>query len=133
MWNIRVSSRLVTVLSLIVMLLSSVGLYAVTAHAVSQRAKEIGIRIAIGAKPAQIRRLVLRSAAVQVALGLFFGVLCTFAWDGAFFTDRVDTRFADVRVLGPVASIFAIVLLTACLAPTRRATRLDPVATLRED
>ena len=133
LWNIRVSSRLVTVLSLIVMLLSSVGLYAVTAHAISQRAKEIGIRIAIGAKPAQIRRLVLRSAAMQVALGLFLGVLCTFAWDGAFFTGRVDTRFAEVRVLGPVASILAIVLLTACLAPTRRAMRLDPVATLRQD
>jgi putative ABC transport system permease protein len=133
MWNIRVSSRLVTVLSLIVILLSSVGLYAVTAHAVSQRAKEIGIRTALGAKPAQIRRLVLRSAAVQVALGLFFGVLCTLAWDGAFFTRGVETRFADVRVLGPVGLIFAILLLAACLAPTRRATRLDPVATLRQD
>ena len=132
-WPARMSSRLVTVLSIIVMLLSSVGLYAVTAHVVSQRSKEVGIRLAVGAQPAQIRLLVLRGAALQVALGLFFGALCTMAWDGAFFSGRVDTRFADLRVLGPVASILAIVTLSACLAPARLATQLDPVATLRQD
>jgi putative ABC transport system permease protein len=132
-WNVRVSSRLVTTLSLIVLLLSSVGLYAVTAHAVNQRSKEIGIRIAVGARPGQIRRLVLGRAGFQVMLGLFFGVLCTIAWDGMFFSGRVDKRLADPLVLGTIAALLASVTIAACVIPMRRAAQLDPITTLRQD
>ena len=132
-WNARASSRLVTALSLIVMLLSTVGLYAVTAHVVSQRAKEIGIRLAVGAQPAQIGRMVLGSSALYVSLGLTVGVLCTLAWDGVFGSGLVNIRLADPAVLGPVITVLALVAFAACLAPARRATRLDPVATLRQD
>lgn len=132
-WNGRVSAGLVTVLALIVMLLSTVGLYAVTAHAVSQRSKEIGIRMAVGARPAQIQRMVLHGAALQVMLGLIFGVFCTLAWDGVFFSGRVDIRFAAPGVLGPVAAMLAAVTLAAALLPMRRAARLDAVSMLRHD
>jgi ABC-type antimicrobial peptide transport system permease subunit len=132
-WVGRSSSGLVTALSLIVMLLSSVGLYAVAAHAVSQQAKEIGIRMAVGARPRQIAGLVLRGASVHVALGLALGVLCTLAWDNVFFSGRAEVSFASPRILVPVAAVLAIVTIAACFIPVRRAATLDPLTTLRQD
>jgi ABC-type antimicrobial peptide transport system permease subunit len=77
--------------------------------------------------------MVLGSAAPYVGLGLTVGVLCTLAWDGVFGSGLVNIRLADPAVLGPVITVLVLVAFAACLAPARRATRLDPVATLRQD
>jgi predicted permease len=132
-WPARVGARLVTILSAIVLLLSTVGLYAVTAHAVVQRSKEIGIRVAIGARPRQVQRLVLSRAAAQVALGLLFGIGATYAWDNVFASGVTARHFTDPRVLVPIASVLACAMVLACLIPIRQALRLDPIATLRQD
>jgi predicted permease len=132
-WPARVSARLVAILSAIVLLLSTVGLYAVTAHAVVQRSKEFGIRVAIGARPRQVQRLVLSRAAAQVALGLLFGIGATYAWDNVFASGVTARHFTDPRVLVPIAGVLAFAMVLACLMPIRQALRLDPVATLRQD
>jgi hypothetical protein len=67
------------------------------------------------------------------AAGLVAGILCTLAWDAAFFSGRVDTRFADPKVLVPVALVLTLVTITACAVPVRRATRLNPVVALRQE
>jgi len=132
-WNGRVSGRLLLSITFLLLSLSVVGLYAVTAHAVGQRTQEIGIRVALGARPLHVRWFVARHALLQVVLGLVIGTLFTLAWDVVFFSGRVDLRFASLGNLFPVASLLSLAVLIACIVPVRRATRLDPVAALRGD
>jgi putative ABC transport system permease protein len=132
-WNRRLSAKLITILTLITLAFSVVGLYAVTTHAVSQRTQEIGIRMALGARPAEVRWLILKRAAFQVALGLAAGIGATAAWDGVFFSGTVELRFAQVDTFVSLAVVLTLVTVIACIVPVRRATRLDPVAALRQD
>ena len=132
-WVGQVSSGLIRLLTAIALALSIVGLYAVTAHSVGQRSQELGVRIALGAQPWQLRRLIVTRAVGQVALGLVFGILGTMAWDRLFFSGQSDRRFASAEVLSPVAVLLVVITIAACLVPVRRATRLNPVAVLRED
>jgi len=134
-WNNRVSQGLITVIGFIGLVLSAVGLYAVTAHAVAHRTQEIGVRLALGAQREQILWLVQRRALFQLVLGLVFGVVCAVLWDRRWETPVGGTpsRFfmTDPVVLIPVAALLAIVAVAASFFPARRATRLDPVVALR--
>ncbi|MGQ0732166.1 MAG: ADOP family duplicated permease [Acidobacteriota bacterium] len=130
-WNARVSARLVSVLALIVLALSGVGLYAVVVHAVSQRTKEFGIRVSMGARPSDIRRLVLSRVARQVGLGLVVGVLSTLAWDRAFFGGEAAGDLMRPAVLLSSLAVLTAITLVASLIPVRRATRLNPVVALK--
>jgi predicted permease len=137
-WVGEMSSHLARTLTLAALLLAVAGLYAVTAHTVGQRSREIGLRMALGARAGQVRQLIVKRAAFQMVLGLVFGILCTMAWDAAFFGDRLSRdssviRFASPEIVGPIAVLLVIVTLVACVAPVRRATRLDPVIVLREE
>ena len=132
-WNGRLSGRLALSVTLLALALSVVGLYAVTAHAVSQRTQEIGIRMALGARPVQLGWLVARRAALQVGWGLLLGVLFTFTWDALLTSGRFDIRFASPGNLIPVAAVLSGAVFLASFAPARRATRLDPAVVLRGD
>jgi putative ABC transport system permease protein len=132
-WNPRQSGRLLWMLTLIALALSVVGLYAVTAHAVGYRTPEIGIRMALGARSAQVRALVLRRAAGQVVMGLGFGILATIAWNAAFHTESTGIVSIKADVLFVVAVIIAAMFLLACFFPARRAARLDPISALRDE
>ena len=117
---------------MLALLVSIVGLYAVTSHAVSQRTQELGIRIALGARAPDLRLLILRRAAFQVGLGLVFGLAGSMLWSSAFGTGRQDLVLVQPGVFLPVCVLLAIVTLGACFVPLRRATRLNPVAALRD-
>jgi putative ABC transport system permease protein len=132
-WNGRLSIKLITALTLVTLAFTVVGLYAVTAHAVTQRTQEIGIRMALGARPAEVSWLILRRAAFQVALGLAAGIAATAAWDGVFFSGRVELRFVQADTFVSLAVVLTVITVIACIVPVRRATRLDPVAALRQD
>ena len=131
-WNGRVSHRLITGLTLIAVFISIVGLYAVTSHSVNQRTQELGIRMALGARAANLRALILRRAAVQVGLGLALGLAGSILWRSAFDAGRVELRLVDVDAFLAVCALLAIVMLAACAVPLRRATRVNPVAALRD-
>jgi putative ABC transport system permease protein len=137
-WVGEMSSHLARTLTVAALLLAVAGLYAVTANAVGQRSREIGLRMALGAQAWQVRWLIVSRAAIQVGLGLVFGILCTMAWDATFFSDRSArdpslSRFASPEIVGPTTVLLAMVTLVACVVPVRRATRLDPVQVLREE
>lgn len=131
-WNGRVSHRLITGLTLIAVLISIVGLYAVTSHSVNQRTQELGIRLALGARARNLCALILRRAAVQVGLGLALGLGGSILWSSAFATDRVELRLIEVDAFLSVCVVIVIVTLGACVVPLRRATSVNPVTALRD-
>lgn len=130
-WNGRLSAAALTTLTLLGVCLVTAGLYAVTAHTVAERRREIAIRMALGARTTHVRRIVLQRAIWQVTLGLAFGIICTMIWDAVLFTGRPDLRFAAPDIVFPVAAVLALVILIACLGPAERAARLNPAAILK--
>jgi len=128
-WNARVSAGLITTIAFIALCLAAVGLAALTAHTVAQRSRELGIRLALGARPGQVLALVLRGVAAQVAIGLFMGILGAIAWERLFTTNRLTA----VGNLATVSVLVAAVTLAFAAWPARRAARLDPLTTLRVD
>jgi hypothetical protein len=135
-WNPRVSARLIGALITIVLALSGVGLYAATAQTVQARTKEFAVRVAVGARPLALCRLVVQRAVLHVVLGLSFGVLGAVGWGLLFGVDNRGggaTRFATPEVVMPIAVVLLGIMAMACAMPIRRALRLDPVATLRHD
>ena len=132
-WVGRVSSRLLLFLTFIAVALATVGLYAVTAHGVSQQRHEIGIRMALGARPVQIARHVLRRALVQGCIGFGAGIVCTALWASVFPSGDAELRATDAGSLAIVGAVLVAVVVIAAAVPMRRATRLDPLTTIRSD
>jgi ABC-type antimicrobial peptide transport system permease subunit len=137
-WNPRLSQHIITIIALIGLLLSMTGLYAVTARGTEQCTREIGVRIALGARRAQITWLVLRRAMTQLAWGLLFGVVVIAIWNRPWDPPAANLSFAArftsslVLVLS-VSVILIVTALVASLLPARRAARLDPTVALRHE
>lgn len=130
----RFLAALFGMLSLMALIMASIGLYAVTAHGVSQRTREIGIRCALGATRFRVVLLIFRQSLPRIAAGLAIGLV------GGALLSRVTTSFAIVVVdsLDPMISLptIAVLLLVAAIAvliPAIRAARLKPYDALRSD
>jgi predicted permease len=134
-WPFRVFGSMFGVFALIALTLSAVGLYAVTAYAVSQRTQEIGIRMALGAQDKQVSWLFLRRSFVQLAIGLTLGVAGAFGVGQLFASTQllVQNTGRDPITIGGIALLLAAVAVTASVLPAKRATRLDPLIALRRD
>ena len=117
----------------IALLLAAIGLYAVIAHSVSQRTKEIGIRIAIGAASRDIRRLVFREGLRPVALGVILGSAASLAVNRILQSQLVGVSPDDPTTFVTTAVVLIVVALLACYVPSRRALRIDPVVALQND
>jgi putative ABC transport system permease protein len=131
-WLGLFSARLADTLSFMALVLTMFGLYAVTTHNVIQRTPEIGVRLALGARPVQVATLVLSRAGSQLAMGLVAGVAGAIAWDAAFFQGREGFGFATPSMLLQVGGILLIVAIVACAVPAVRATRVDPIKALAD-
>jgi ABC-type antimicrobial peptide transport system permease subunit len=115
------------------MALAAIGIYGVLSHIVRQRVGEIGVRMALGAEPSSILRLVLRQAVTLTAVGVTIGLAAS-AWTTRLMQGLlVGVEPVDLTTYTLVALGFFVVAMTASLAPVRRATRVDPVVALRED
>jgi len=127
----RFTLVLMAMFAAIALSLAAVGVYGVLSYAVSQRTHEIGVRLALGALPGQVRRIILREGIVIGAIGTVTGVA------GALASSRVlqalvfGTSTRDPFVLVVVAVVLGGVVLAASYVPARRATRSDPLDTLR--
>ena len=130
-WPMRVFGSMFTIFAVIALILSAVGLYAVTAYSVSQRTSEIGIRMALGAQPEQVLWLVLRRSLLQLAIGLPVGIAGAFGVGRLLQSLLVQTSARDPLTIAVIALVMAVVSVAACIWPARKATRLDPVTALR--
>jgi hypothetical protein len=132
-------SAVYVVLGLFSLLLACIGLGGVTAYAVVQRRKEIGIRMALGARGLQVQGLVLREGSALVAVGALCGL------GGAMVLRRVFSAFSETltkgftqpgmssSLLAAAPLLLGVLAMLACYFPARRTTRIDPVAVLREE
>src|SRR5262249_17739824 len=113
--------------------LAALGTYAVLSYVVSQRTKEIGLRLAIGARPQDIVRAMLAYSTKLAATGVLLGLAAAAATTRLLTTLLFGVTPLDVRTLVGVAGLLGAVALIASYLPTRRAASLDPVAALREE
>jgi predicted lysophospholipase L1 biosynthesis ABC-type transport system permease subunit len=114
------------------LLLSVIGIYGVLAYVVSQRTREIGIRMALGSSGRQIFDLILREGLVLVALGFALGAGGVAALKQSLQSQLFGITATDPIVLATVAGFLALAATAACALPARRATRIDPVVALTE-
>jgi putative ABC transport system permease protein len=129
----RLIGSLFGLLAITALVLASVGLFALTAHGVAQRTHEIGIRMALGARAAQVAWLFLRRTLMQLSIGLTLGLAGALAIGRLLgnFLGKVSPR--DPLTLGSVVGLLVVVSLVAAFLPARRAARLDPRMALRHD
>lgn len=134
-YPMRVASWIGLLLSAVALVLSVSGLYGVVTYGLSQRIKEIGIRIALGATPTAIMRLVMAQAGLLVAIGSAVGLLASFSVLGVL---AAIVPLQNVSILNPLAftvgtGILATAAAIAAFFPSRTAARIDPVHSLRAD
>jgi putative ABC transport system permease protein len=115
------------------LLLAALGIYGVVAYGVSLRRREMGIRMALGARAGEVRALVLSQGLRPVLLGLACGLAAAVAAGGLLRSLLFGVSSADGLTLGAVAASLAMVAAAACLAPAWSASRIEPSRVLRED
>jgi ABC-type antimicrobial peptide transport system permease subunit len=117
---------------MVALLLSAVGIYGVLAYLVTQRRKEIGIRIALGSTTRGIFDLILREGVGLLAAGFLLGAAGALMLRRTLEGQLFGITATDPLVVGAVAALLAAVALAACALPARRATRINPVLALME-
>ena len=115
------------------LLLAAVGLYGVLAYAVTQRSREIGLRIALGANYFRVTRLVVGHGLTITCIGLVIGIFASFAVARTLKTVLYGVTATDPITLGGVTLLLTMVALVACCIPAQRASRVDPITVLREE
>jgi predicted permease len=129
----RFAMMILGTFSVLALLLAMIGIYGVMAFSVSRRSAEFGVRMALGAKPADVMRLILRQAGRLVGGGIALGLIGALA-TGQFIQSMLyRTPANDPLVLGAIALLLFAVALLASFLPARRATKVDPVIALRAD
>jgi putative ABC transport system permease protein len=130
-WFDRVFGTMFAAFATVALMLSAVGLYAMTAYAVTQRTQEIGVRMALGAEARQVWWLFLGQSFRQLAIGLSLGMAGAFGAGRLLRSLLAQTSATDPLTLVVTAMVFTIVSFTACYVPARRATAIDPLRALR--
>ena len=129
----RFSMTLITIFAAAALLLAMIGLYGVISLMVNNRRREIGVRMALGARAADVLRLILAEGATITAIGVAVGLLGAFALNRFVATLLYGVSPTSVVIYGMAAFITILVTTAATLAPARRATRVDPTVALRTD
>jgi ABC-type antimicrobial peptide transport system permease subunit len=129
----RMAATLFGVFGFIGLVLATVGLYGVMSYSVSRRTREIGIRMALGAQPGSVERLVLRQGLVLTLIALMLG------WPAAWMLAKTASSFLygiqphDAFTFALVPPFLAVIALGACYIPARRAASIDPMQALRTE
>lgn len=131
LWFVRVFGTMFAIFGLVALFLASIGLYAVMSFAVSRRTREMGIRMALGATPGRVIRLVFSSGAWQLGIGMTIGMALAAGISRLLTVILYDVQPLDPVVFGGVAFTLGATGALACLIPARRATRVDPSEAMR--
>jgi predicted permease len=128
----RTPMLLATGFAVVALFLAAIGIYGVLAYQVSQRRREIGIRMALGAEQGTIFSLVLREGGVIVSLGAVFGIAGAFFLRQTLQAQLYETGAMDPLVVAAVAGVLIAVAMIACVLPARRAAKTDPLIALSD-
>ncbi len=131
LWAPRMGAALLSIFGGLALVLAMIGVYGVMSYSVTQRAQELGIRMALGAQTRDVLMLVLKQGMVLAAGGAILGVTLALALGRLIGTLLFGVSGRDPLTLGGVSVTLAIVALVACYIPARRAARVDPLIALR--
>jgi predicted permease len=129
----RLAASLISLCGVLALLLATVGVYGVVAFAVARRAREFGVRVALGARPTQILSLVLREGARVTGAGIAFGIIAAFAATKGLARLLYGVNASDGMTFATVALALTAVTMVATALPARRALRVDPMTVLRDE
>lgn len=131
LWAPNMAASLSLAFGLIAVLLSAVGLYSVMAYVVSQRTREVGIRMALGANHADVMKMITVQGMRLAVIGVVIGLLLSLALARALSSLLIGVSGYDVTTFVIVSTLLVLVALVACYLPARRATKIDPLVALR--
>jgi len=126
-------ARLCSIFGIIALLLAATGLYGVLSYGVARRTNEIGIRMALGAKPGDVLAMILKQGMTLVLVGLVVGLASALALTRMMKTLLFQIEPTDPITFAGVSAMLALVALMACYVPSRRALRIDPLRALRNE
>ena len=129
----RLTLMLMALFGMAALLLSCVGIYGVFSYSVSQRTREIGIRMALGQEPGRIRNLVLVEGLRLIAISTAIGAAMAFVLTQSVSALLYGVRPTDPSTFGLMALLLMVVGLAGCYVPALRATRVNPIVALRAD
>jgi putative ABC transport system permease protein len=132
-WLLRVFTTMFSIFAVIALVLAAVGLYAVTAYAVTQHTRDIGVRMVLGAQPGQVIWLFLKRSIVQLTIGLTIGIAAAIGLGQVLQSFLVQTSARDPLTLIAIVVLLIVVAFAASIGPARRATRLDPLHAMRHE
>jgi predicted permease len=132
-WTRHTSAVLADTVTFMSVLLAIVGLYAVTAQRVTLKTREIGLRMALGARSLQVGSAIMRGLRVPLLLGVLLGTAGSMGWDGAYSSGVEGVYSSAPPTLLKVAGFLALIVMVSCAIPIRRAATMNPTAALRHD
>jgi putative ABC transport system permease protein len=133
LWAPRLGAVLFAAFGALAGLLTIVGLYGVVSYSVGQRTRELGIRMALGAQPVAVQRLVLMEGMILVFWGLVLGLVAAVTIAGVLNSLLLGVSARDPLTLGAAVAVLLVTAVAACWAPALRATRIDPMVALRDE
>ena len=129
----RLNAVLLGVFAAVALIVAAIGVYGVLAYSVTQRTREIGLRMALGAQRSGVLRLVVREGMIVGAIGIAFGAVGALALGQVLANLVFGVPVRDPMTFAVVAGILTIVALAACVLPARKASRVDPLVALRTE
>jgi predicted permease len=131
LWVVRTAARMFTIFGSVALVLAMVGLYGLRAYTVARRTREIGIRLALGAKPGDAQRMILREGLVITSVGVVAGLALSLLAGKLLASVLYKVSGVDPLVFLTATAVMAVVSLLACYLPALRASRVDPMVALR--